>query len=192
MTTTHGRTRGGRNSRFRLLGGKGAYTELRVLHRRAEEMQSPAEHVMDGAHVGTAALGNNCFLKSRRRMFSQIGSSLLNARIKAPSFSLQERSGVAMKAVVRKSKDLNGRAAQHVLLDGPPQPGRHRRHDSFRQQDRIGRAVADLGNRQAAGANGRPGSTLCPGLVAKTPAPQGPEVPSVALPYMSPEPVQAR
>jgi alpha-mannosidase len=43
---------GWQERRFWLVPGKGGYTGLR-LHRRAEELQAPAEHVMDSAHPGT-------------------------------------------------------------------------------------------------------------------------------------------
>ncbi len=43
----------GRQERtFWLLGGRGGYTEL-ALDRRAEELQTPAEYVMDSAHHGS-------------------------------------------------------------------------------------------------------------------------------------------
>jgi alpha-mannosidase len=43
---------GWQERRFWLVPGKGVYTGLN-LHRRAEELQAPAEHVMDSAHPGT-------------------------------------------------------------------------------------------------------------------------------------------
>jgi alpha-mannosidase len=43
---------GWQERRFWLVPGKGSYTRLN-LHRRAEELQAPAEHVMDSAHPGT-------------------------------------------------------------------------------------------------------------------------------------------
>jgi len=43
---------------FWLVPGKGCYTRLN-LHRRAEELQAPAEHVMDSAHPGTQLWGRS-------------------------------------------------------------------------------------------------------------------------------------
>jgi alpha-mannosidase len=43
---------GWQERRFWLLAARGSYSRLR-LHRLAEELQSPAEYVMDGAHPGT-------------------------------------------------------------------------------------------------------------------------------------------
>ena len=45
---------GRQERRFWLLAGRGSYTEF-ALDRRAEELQTPAEYVMDSAHHGTQA-----------------------------------------------------------------------------------------------------------------------------------------
>jgi alpha-mannosidase len=47
---------GRQERRFWLLAGRGGYTEF-ALDRSAEELQTPAEYVMDSAHHGNAGMG---------------------------------------------------------------------------------------------------------------------------------------
>jgi len=92
----------GRQERtFWLLGGKGGYTRF-ALDRRAEEMQSPAEHVMDSAHSGHLPWEQSLLevmpenvqvLAIKRAEHAQDGTVI----------RLQERAGVATKAVLRST-----------------------------------------------------------------------------------------
>jgi alpha-mannosidase len=90
----------GRQERtFWLLGGRGSYAKM-ALDRRAEELQTPAEYVMDSAHHGTEAWeqsfleimpGNVWVLAIKRAERSQ----------KQTVLRIQERSGKATRATLR-------------------------------------------------------------------------------------------
>ena len=90
----------GRQERtFWLLGGKGAYTQF-ALDRRAEEMQSPAEHVMDSAHAGRLPWEQS-FLEVAPANVQVLAIKRAESADDSAVIRLQERSGVATKAVVR-------------------------------------------------------------------------------------------
>jgi alpha-mannosidase len=83
------------------LGGRGGYAEL-TLDRRAEELQTPAEYVMDSAHHGTEPWeqsfleimpGNVWVLAIKRAERTQDGTIL----------RLQERSGKTTQATLKSS-----------------------------------------------------------------------------------------
>jgi len=92
----------GRQERtFWLLGRRGGYTEL-ALDRRAEELQSPAEHVMDSAHHGTQAweqsfleiMPSNVWVLALKRAERAQDGTILR---------LQERSGRATQATLKSA-----------------------------------------------------------------------------------------
>ena len=90
---------GRQERRFWLMGGRGTYREL-MLDRRAEELQSPAEYVMDSAHHGSDGWeqsylevmpGNVWVLALKQAELGDTGTIL----------RIQERSGVATKATLK-------------------------------------------------------------------------------------------
>ena len=92
---------GRQERRFWLLGGRGGYADLQ-LDRRAEELQSPAEYVMDSAHHGTGPLEQS-FLEV---MPSNIWVLAIKVAEDSPDQTIvriQERSGVATKATVKSA-----------------------------------------------------------------------------------------
>lgn len=92
---------GRQERRFWLLGGKGDYTRL-ALDRRAEEVQTPAEYVIDSRHNGTAP---------REQSFLEIGPSnvWVLAIKRAEKFEnstiirIQERAGQTTQASLRSA-----------------------------------------------------------------------------------------
>ena len=91
---------GRQERRFWLLAGQGSYSDL-SLDRRAEELQSPAEYVMDSVHQGTEPweqsfleiTPNNVWVLAVKRAENED-----NAIIR-----LQERSGIATNASIKSA-----------------------------------------------------------------------------------------
>ncbi|MGC2404205.1 MAG: glycoside hydrolase family 38 C-terminal domain-containing protein [Acidobacteriaceae bacterium] len=92
---------GRQERRFWLLRGRGAYTEL-ALDRRAEELQTPAEYVMDSAHHGTQSweqsflevMPANVWILAIKRAEGSSQSTILR---------LQERSGKTTQATLKST-----------------------------------------------------------------------------------------
>jgi len=92
---------GRQERRFWLLAGKGSYSSL-SLDRRAEELQTPAEYVMDSAHAGT---------ESWEQSFFEIEpSNVWVLAVKKPEqgkegtvVRLQERSGTQTSATLKSA-----------------------------------------------------------------------------------------
>jgi alpha-mannosidase len=92
---------GRQERRFWLLGGRGGYAEL-ALDRRAEELQTPAEFVMDAAHHGTEPweqsfleiLPGNVWVLAIKPAERGQGGTILR---------LQERSGKTIQATLKSS-----------------------------------------------------------------------------------------
>jgi len=92
----------GRQERtFWLLGGKGGYTQF-ALDRRADEMQSPAEHVMDSAHAGRLPWEHSFFEVTPANV-EVLAIKRAEEGEDSTVIRLQERSGVATKAMIRSS-----------------------------------------------------------------------------------------
>ena len=92
---------GRQERRFWLMGGRGGYTDLQ-LDRRAEELQTPAEYVMDSAHHGTEPWERS-FLEV---MPSNVWALAVKKAEDSPDqtiIRIQERSGVATKAAVKSA-----------------------------------------------------------------------------------------
>jgi alpha-mannosidase len=96
---------GRQERRFWLLCGRGSYREL-ALDRRAEELQTPAEYVMDSAHTGTESweqsflevMPSNVWVLAVKRA-EKISES--NPSSEGNIVRIQERSGTATKATLR-------------------------------------------------------------------------------------------
>ncbi len=87
----------GRQERtFWLLGGGGAYSEL-ALDRRAEELQTPAEYVVDSAHKGTEPR-EKTFLEIIPRNVWVLAIKQAEQAQGAKIIRIQERSGKATQA----------------------------------------------------------------------------------------------
>jgi alpha-mannosidase len=92
---------GRQERRFWLLGGRGAYTEF-ALDRRSEELQTPAEYVVDSAHHGTQAweqsflevVPQNVWVLAIKRAERTQDQTILR---------LQERSGRATQATLKSA-----------------------------------------------------------------------------------------
>ena len=92
---------GRQERRFWLLGGRGGYAEL-ALDRRAEELQTPAEYVMDSAHHGTEPweqsfleiMPGNVWVLAIKRAERVPDGTILR---------LQERSGKPTQATLKSS-----------------------------------------------------------------------------------------
>ena len=92
---------GRQERRFWLVGGKGPYTHL-ALDRRAEELQTPAEYVVDSAHEGTEprtrsfleVLPANVWVLALKQAEDGSGATILR---------LQERSGSNSVATIKSS-----------------------------------------------------------------------------------------
>jgi alpha-mannosidase len=92
---------GRQERRFWLLGGRGGYSEF-FLDRRAEELQTPAEYVMDSAHHGTEAweqpfleiMPSNVWVLAIKRAEPKPDGTILR---------IQERSGKATQATLKSS-----------------------------------------------------------------------------------------
>lgn len=90
---------GRQERRFWLMGARGGYAEM-GLDRRAEELQTPAEYVVDSAHAGSSpweqsfleVMPKSVWVLAWKRSESESGNTLLR---------IQERSGVATKASLK-------------------------------------------------------------------------------------------
>jgi alpha-mannosidase len=92
----------GRQERtFWLLAGKGPYTQL-ALDRRADELQTPAEHVMDSAHNGHLPWEHS-FLQVTPASVEVLAIKRAEDAEDAAVVRLQERSGIATKASLKSS-----------------------------------------------------------------------------------------
>jgi len=98
---------GRQERRFWLMCGRGSYRDL-ALDRRAEELQTPAEYVMDSAHSGTEAweqsflevMPANVWVLSVKRAEELTGPETDRAS-GGNILRIQERSGTATRATVR-------------------------------------------------------------------------------------------
>ena len=92
----------GRQERtFWLLGGKGLYTQF-ALDRRADELQTPAEHVMDSAHAGHLPWEKS-FLEVGPDNVQVVAIKRAESAVDRTVIRLQERSGIATTAMVRSA-----------------------------------------------------------------------------------------
>jgi len=92
----------GRQERtFWLLGGKGPYTHL-ALDRRAEECQSPVEHVMDSAHPGKLPWEHS-FLEVGPENVQVLAVKRAEGAEEGTVIRMQERSGIATTASLKSS-----------------------------------------------------------------------------------------
>ena len=92
----------GRQERtFWLLGGKGPYTQF-ALDRRAEEFQTPAEHVMDSAHTGHLPWEMS-FLEVTPQNVQVVALKRAERSDDGIVIRLQERSGTATNASLRST-----------------------------------------------------------------------------------------
>ncbi len=92
----------GRQERtFWLMGGRGAYSEFN-LDRRAEELQTPAEYVMDSAHSGTEPRENS-FLEVMPPNVWVLAVKQAENGQGATIIRIQERSGNATHATLKSS-----------------------------------------------------------------------------------------
>jgi alpha-mannosidase len=92
----------GRQERtFWVMGAKGAYTQL-ALDRRAEELQTPALHVMDSGHSGHLPWQQS-FLEVMPGNVQVLAIKHAENSREGTIIRLQERSGVATKAAFRSS-----------------------------------------------------------------------------------------
>ena len=94
---------GRQERRFWLICGKGEYTQL-ALDRRAEELQSPAEYVMDSAHSGTDAREQS-FLEILPASVWVLAVKQAEREGDAAIIRMQQRTGSATQATI-KSKLL--------------------------------------------------------------------------------------
>jgi alpha-mannosidase len=100
---------GRQERRFWLMCGRGSYREL-ALDRRAEELQTPTEYVMDSAHPGTEAweqsflevMPTNVWVLAVKEAERQADHAT-NRASAGTILRIQERSGTATKAVLRSS-----------------------------------------------------------------------------------------
>ena len=92
---------GRQERRFWLLGGRGSYTEF-ALDRRAEELQTPAEYVMDSAHHGTQAWEQS-FLEIMPGNVWVLAIKRAEAGPDQTIIRLQERSGKATQATLQSA-----------------------------------------------------------------------------------------
>jgi alpha-mannosidase len=90
---------GRQERRFWLMAGRGAWPEL-ALDRRAEELQTPAEYVMDSAHSGTEAWENS-FLEVMPRSVWVLAIKQAENAPGAAILRIQERSGSATQATLK-------------------------------------------------------------------------------------------
>lgn len=92
---------GRQERRFWLLAGRGSYTE-HALDRRAEELQTPAEYVMDSAHHGTQAWEQS-FLEIMPGNVWVLAIKRAEAAPDQTIIRLQERSGKATQATLQSA-----------------------------------------------------------------------------------------
>jgi alpha-mannosidase len=92
---------GRQERRFWLMAGRGAYSAL-SLDRRAEELETPAEFVMDSAHQGTEPQENS-YLEVMPGNVWVLALKQGERRTDATILRLQERSGVATSASLKSA-----------------------------------------------------------------------------------------
>ena len=92
---------GRQERRFWLLAGRGSYTEF-ALDRRAEELQTPAEYVVDSAHHGTQAWEQS-FLEIKPGNVWVLAIKRAEAAPDQTIIRLQERSGKATQATLQSA-----------------------------------------------------------------------------------------
>lgn len=92
---------GRQERRFWLMAGRGAWPEL-ALDRRAEELQTPAEYVMDSAHHGSEAWENS-FLEIMPRSVWVLAIKRAEQAPDATILRIQERSGSATQATLKSA-----------------------------------------------------------------------------------------
>ena len=100
---------GRQERRFWLMCRRGNYREL-ALDRRAEELQTPAEYVMDSAHPGTEAreqtflevMPDNVWVLAVKRAEDRAEHQADRASA-GTILRIQERSGTATKAIIKSS-----------------------------------------------------------------------------------------
>ena len=90
---------GRQERRFWLMCGRGGYAEL-ALDRRAEELQTPAEYVVDSAHGGTEPWEQS-FLEVMPRSVWVLAAKLAENDGEGTILRIQERSGNATKATLK-------------------------------------------------------------------------------------------
>jgi alpha-mannosidase len=90
---------GRQERRFWLLAGRGGYTDL-ALDRRAEELQTPAEYVMDSAHHGTQPWEQS-FLEIMPGNVWVLAVKRAELSPEQIIIRLQERSGKATEAAIK-------------------------------------------------------------------------------------------
>ena len=92
----------GRQERtFWLMGGRGAYTEF-ALDRRADELQTPAEYVMDSAHKGTEVWEKSFFEIMPRNVWVVAIKQAEKAQA-GTIIRIQERSGSDTQATLKSA-----------------------------------------------------------------------------------------
>jgi alpha-mannosidase len=92
----------GRQERtFWLIGAKGSHTQL-ALDRRAEEAQTPAEHVMDSGHGGKLPWEQS-FLEVAPSSVQVVSFKRAEAAADCAVIRLQERSGIQGQASLRSA-----------------------------------------------------------------------------------------
>ncbi len=86
---------------FWLMGGRGAYTEF-ALDRRADELQTPAEYVMDSAHKGTEVWEKSFFEIMPRNVWV-VAIKQAEKEQAGTIIRIQERSGSDTQATLKSS-----------------------------------------------------------------------------------------
>lgn len=92
---------GRQERRFWLMGARGPWTGL-ALDRLAEELQTPAEHVMDSAHQGTEAWEQS-FLEVMPENVWVMAVKQAERALEGTILRIQERSGIATQAQVKSA-----------------------------------------------------------------------------------------
>jgi alpha-mannosidase len=92
---------GRQERRFWLMAGRGTWPEL-ALDRRAEELQTPAEYVMDSAHPGTEPWDNS-FLEIMPSSVCVLAIKQAERRQDGTIVRIQERSASATKATIKSA-----------------------------------------------------------------------------------------
>jgi len=119
---------GRQERRFWLMAGRGPWTEL-ALDRRAEELQTPAEYMMDSAHNGTEPWENS-FLEVLPKSVWVLAIKQAEHAQDGVIVRIQERSGSATQATIT-SRAMGGEYSAHLtpweiktLLIKPAEGGR--------------------------------------------------------------------
>ena len=100
-----GRIRAGRSAASWLVAGAGPYTQL-ALDRLAEELQTPAEYVVDSAHAGTEPWTQSLLDVQPRNVWVLALKAAESSAAPAADLilRLQERSGTPTKATLRSAR----------------------------------------------------------------------------------------